>query len=146
MSDPHISHDWKREIIEELVGEADLSDEDIDEILNGHADLVDRHEVSVENMDPYSLLVERYGLSQQEAYNKMMNVLHEDLEYWTPDEQELLAEVIDFSHEVPTNYSRAEDGLDKQRSHYGAKHPDTGEVIIHSFHDEYVKQRQLEDE
>lgn len=152
MSDPRVSSDWSEKELLQQFSESDvvLSEDDIREILNGQADTLDRKKVnSMDEAELYQALLDRYVQEEDEAYRRQMDVFHEDMVAWTPPDMEpplKPAQVIDFSHEVPTNYSRHdEEGLVKQRTHYGAKNPKTGEVIIHMYKDEYVEQAELED-
>lgn len=149
MSDPRIASDWTEETIQDELVESDvtLSVDDMLEILNGQADLHDR--TRVETRDTYELyqrLVERYRQNDSQAYRRKMDIFNEDMARWIPPEMEedkKPAQVTDFSHEVPTNYSRADDGLQKERTHYAVQHPETGNYIIHMFTDEYVRRTEI---
>lgn len=151
MSDPQVSSDWTEGELKEQFAESDvtLTEEDILEILNGQAETLDRDRVeSLDGYELYQALVDRYKQGDSRAYRRKMDVFDQDVEMWVPpemDKPKKPAQVINFSHEVSTNYSRADDGLAKERSHYGAKNPETGEIIIHMFKDEYVQRESLED-
>ena len=150
MSYPEVSSDWTEEALMEQFSESDvtLSEDDIREILNGQADVLDKDRVeSLDGYELYQALMDRYRQGDDRAYRRQMDLYNQDLIEWTPpkmDEPKKPAQIIDFRHEVLTNYSRADEGLTKERKHYGAKNPGTGEIIIHMFWDEYVARRQLE--
>ena len=149
MSDPRISSDWTEDEMLEQVVESNqvLTEEAMREILNGQAELLDRDKVnSMSKVDLYRAVIDRYVQADEEALKKKMNTFDEDIESWVPpgmEQPRKPAQVIDYSHEMPTQY-RLDDDINKERIHYGAKHPETGEVIIHMMQDEYVRPARLE--
>lgn len=64
------------------------------------------------------------------AYRQKMDVMAEDVEYWKLPDSGQLATPVNFSQPEDTNYSRAEEGLEKKRQFYGAINPETGEPIL----------------
>ena len=65
-----------------------------------------------------------------QAYRQKMDVMAEDAEYWTLPDSGQLATPVDFSQQEDTNYSRAEEGLEKKRQFYGAINSETREPIL----------------
>lgn len=124
---------WDFDEVIERVNSHDLSLDDVDEILNGHAELVDRRQVDVDrSMPPYKLLAERYAMDSSEAYRKKMDVYTEDMEQMIPEGVEEGKKPVRLNHwkkELP-NF-KTEDGLVKYRHHYLAAMPDQQEVVAH---------------
>lgn len=135
-------HPWdKGELTDVIIGH-DLTEEDIDEILNGHAQLMGRQEEEPN----YENLFDRYSISGSEIYGKKMDTFHKDIQRMTPDGPE------DYEAERPvqlnswskTEETRSEE-FQRERHHYVGYIPDIdGEesLVFHYEWTELVKPEQ----
>lgn len=107
---------WNGMEVVELIDEfGSITEEEIDEILNGHAELTGREEVE----PTYENLLGRYAQSGQEAYNKKMRVFQDSIEEFMPEdayERDIEAPLqLQYWNNEEESYN---DVMEKKRHHY----------------------------
>lgn len=126
-TDMHVDvFEWPRQ---ELEGKAtELVTTQIDEILNGQAELLGREKVTptVEN------LIDRYGIQGMETYRKKMDTFHDDLIKMTPSnaEEKGIEKPVKLNHWSTTEDSY-QDGKKRWEYHFLAYTQETNDVIAH---------------
>lgn len=103
------------EVVELIDKHGTITEEEIDEILNGHAEVTGREEVE----PTYQNLLNRYAQSNQEVYDKKMRIFHESIENFMPEdaaERDIGAPLqLQYWNDKEESYN---DVIEKKRHHY----------------------------